>query len=145
MRRRLIFLAIGAVGLAAALAIVGRSGTDARTSTEDRDASRYETRTAAVGEVTVEATLRRLDTDGAEVEVVLDTHAVELDLDIASNAVLKVGNTKWRTESWRGDGPGGHHREGQLRFDAVGQVSGDAMLTLEGLTKPVSFSWAVLP
>lgn len=141
MRRRLTLITIGALAVAAAVALGARSANDS----DNREATKYETRTVTAGDVTVKATLLGVDTDGATVEVVFDTHAVELDLDVATEAALMVGGTRWRTEGWRGDGPGGHHREGELRFAAAGPSAGDVVLDIAGLMKPVTFSWAVVP
>jgi hypothetical protein len=124
MRPRLIAIAIGALAVAAAMALGIRSS-----DSEDRKADRYETRTATAGDVTVKATLRSLDADGATAQIVFDTHAVELDLDVAADAVLTVGGARWRVEGWRGAGPGGHHREGELRFAATGPTTGDVILS----------------
>ena len=88
---------------------------------------------------------RGSDADGATVETVFDTHAVELHVDDAIEAALTVRGTRWRTEGWRGDGPGGHHREGELRFAAAGPPAGDVVLDIAGLTQPVTFSWVVVP
>jgi len=50
--------------------------------------------------------------------VVLDTHSGSLDDDIASAAVLyDASETAHRPLAWEGDPPGGHHREGTLRFE----------------------------
>ena len=75
-----------------------------------------EVQTTQSGGVEITATLVRLDSEGALVQVVLDAHAVELDLDIADNATLIVGRAEWGPPSWDGDGAGGHHRQGQLIF-----------------------------
>ena len=114
-------------------------------STGDTTSSPFPTRTAEAGEVTVEATLLRLDADGATAKVVFDTHSVELDLDVADGATLTIGGTAWPTQGWNGDGAGGHHREGELRFDPAGPVDGEATLTIAGLDEPVTFRWPARP
>lgn len=135
MRRRLIPMVI------AAAVIVARDGG----STGDATSSPFPTRTAEAGEVTVEATLVRLDAGGATARVVFDTHSEELDLDVATGATLTVGATAWPTEGWNGDGAGGHHREGELRLDPAGPVEGEATLTIAGLAEPVTFRWPAGP
>jgi len=141
VRRRLI--AIGAAIVVAAAAIV--AFTAGRDSGGDGNgpASSFVTRTADAGEVTVEATLQRVDAGGAVASVVFDTHAVELDLDVAAGAALTVGGLSWPTEGWEGDGPGGHHREGELRFAPGGPVAGEATLTISGLDDQVTFRWPI--
>lgn len=143
MRRRLIPMVIAAAAIAAAIALVATRDDGGDTS--DATASPFPTRTAEAGEVTVEATLLRLDADGATAKVVFDTHSVELDLDVADGATLTIGGTAWPTQGWNGDGAGGHHREGELRFDPAGPVDGEATLTIAGLDEPVTFRWPARP
>jgi hypothetical protein len=56
-------------------------------------------------------------------------------------AELDVGGIAWPVTGWNGDGPSGHHREGQLRFDAAGTATGTARLVLVGFPEPVAVSW----
>lgn len=137
MRRRLIPIGVAAaVVIAGAFAVVSSRGDG---GPGDTRASRLATRTAEAGEVTVQATLRRLDAGGAVADIVFDTHSVELDLDVGAGATFTVGGTAWPVEGWDGDGPGGHHREGELRFTAAGPAGGDAVLTIAGLSEEVTF------
>ena len=53
---------------------------------------------------------------GLDFAVVLDTHSAELDADLVKSAVLLVDGKELRPISWTGAGPGGHHREGVLKF-----------------------------
>ena len=85
----------------------------------------------------------RLDDVGAIFEIVLDTHSVELSLDMAASASLEVDGNAWVVEGWDGSGPGGHHREGELRFTAQSSPSGTARLTIQGLPEPVEASWDI--
>lgn len=141
MRRRLIALtvAVAVVAVGAVAFVATRDGDDAADSASARSSRAAPSQDA--GEVTVEATLRQLDDTVAVVRVVFDTHAVELDLDVAAGATLTVGGTTWPTGGWEGDGPGGHHREGELRFSAAGPAEGDAVLSIGGLSEPVTFRW----
>jgi len=95
------------------------------------------------GEVSVKIQPRQLDARGAVFEVSLETHSGALDLDVASRARLVVGSTTWPVTGWSGDGPGGHHRSGQLRFAPAGDARGTAKLTIGGLSTPVTASWSV--
>jgi len=141
VRRRLIALtvAVAVVAVGAVAFVATRDGDDAADSASARSSRAAPSQDA--GEVTVEATLRQLDDTVAVVGVVFDTHAVELDLDVAAGATLTVGGTTWPTGGWEGDGPGGHHREGELRFSAAGPAEGDAVLSIVGLSEPVTFRW----
>ncbi len=102
-------------------------------------------RTIEAGEVTVKIQPRQLDAGGAVFTIIFDTHSVELNQDLRSQARLVVGGTTWPTASWTGDGPSGHHREGDLRFTAAGSASGTATLTIDGLPDPVTTTWTVRP
>jgi len=143
MRRRLIVT--GVVAVVAAAAIVASTAGRGSSGDSDGPASSFVSRTADAGEVTVKATLQRLDAGGAVADMVFDTHAVELDLDVPAGAVLTVGGLTWPTQGWEGDGPGGHHREGELRFAPGGPVAGEATLTISGLDDPVTFRWPTEP
>ncbi|HEX6321807.1 MAG TPA: hypothetical protein VFZ84_23295 [Burkholderiales bacterium] len=52
--------------------------------------------------------------------IVLDTHSQDLSDDLASSAVLvdDRGN-QFKALAWDGAAPGGHHRSGVLRFNAI--------------------------
>ena len=55
-----------------------------------------------------------------EFEVVMDTHSQPLDSDLTKAATLIDANGRRHASSgWQGDGPGGHHRKGTLRFPAI--------------------------
>jgi hypothetical protein len=132
--RRLATLVLG-VALAAVLVACG--GDDPPVA-----AAGFDTRTVEAGEVTVTITPTRLDGAGATFNVVLDTHSVDLDLDLAASSALKVGDEQWNGAVWDGSGPGGHHREGSLAFTAGNtEPSGTATLTIGGLPEPVSATW----
>ena len=96
---------------------------------------------AEAGSVTATATPSRIDDDGATVDIVLDTHAVELDTDLEDTTVLKVDGVTWPVAGWTGDGPGGHHRTGKLQFDSAGPATGSAHLSIAGLPQPVEIRW----
>ena len=98
-------------------------------------------RSVDAGEVEVTVTPVRVDGNGATFLVALDTHTVELDVDLVATATLRIGDTVWPTESWDGSGPGGHHRSGQLHFRAGGPANGAAQLLIAGLPEPVEISW----
>jgi hypothetical protein len=80
---------------------------------------------------------------GAVLDVALDTHSEELSMDLDS-AQLQVDGITWPITGWDGDGPGGHHREGELRFEAAGPVAGTARLALGGFGEPVDVDWRAL-
>lgn len=85
-----------------------------------------------------------------EFEIEMDTHSVELDMDIASLAVLEADNGKrLGTASWNGSS-GGHHLAGRLSFVDVAEndFSLDGARTLTLIITDVSapervFHWSL--
>lgn len=138
MRRRLI-LALGALVIVVGGALLATRDGDTNQPDAATDIG-LETRTVTVGEVDVTIQPLQLDARGATFHVTLDTHAVELDADL-TRATLEVASTDWPIDGWSGDGPGGHHREGDLRFRTSGPVVGTVLLQIPGLSEPVEATW----
>lgn len=81
----------------------------------------YETQEDDQGSVTIEATPQISPGDRQwKFKMVLDAHSVELDQDPLQVVVLldDQGNA-FKPITWDGPGPGGHHREGILIFEAI--------------------------
>ncbi|HEY0664944.1 MAG TPA: hypothetical protein VGD24_02660 [Gallionella sp.] len=76
-------------------------------------------------------------------EVVVETHARSLDEDIAGVSLLVADGERYRPVTWVGAPPGGHHRKGLLRFNAVAPRPPmlELQIRLEGDASPRSFSW----
>jgi len=94
--------------------------------------------------VTVKVTPRSLAGAGWEFEVVFDTHSGELKDDLLTAAVLVAdGRTPSSPTGWQGDGPGGHHRKGVLRFKppAASPASIELRLQRPGEAAPRVFRW----
>ena len=144
MRRRLILGAIAAAGVVAAVVLVATPGSD-DSPPAAANASGLDTRTVSAGEVDIKIEPLQLDDDGAAFAITLDTHSVELSFDLTADARLEVGATTWLVTAWVGDGPGGHHREGTLEFEATGPPTGSARLTVGGLPEPVEATWELGP
>lgn len=139
MRRRLIPAALAlAVVLAGGLVVATRGGDDGAPAAAT--GAGLETRTLSAGEIDIKVELRQLDDQGAAFAITLDTHSAELSMDLAA-AELEVAGTSWPVAGWAGDGPSGHHREGELRFEAAGPATGTARLTLPGFPEPVEVTW----
>lgn len=96
-----------------------------------------------LAQFTVKLQLRRLDRDGAVFEIIFDTHDVELDQDLVQETRLVVGETPSPTAEWSGDGVGGHHREGELRFTAASPAKGVATLSIGGLPELGGATWDI--
>ena len=144
-RRTRIWLGVAAA--AAALLAVRGVGTwiDWRdtTPTKTSPAPALPIRTVSAGAVTVKVEPRAVNTAGAVFKVSFDSHSEALDLDVARGATLVVGDVAWPVGGWSGPGPGGHHREGELRFSPAGPAKGTATLTITGLSKPVTAAWDI--
>jgi hypothetical protein len=85
-------------------------------------AAQLGTQKSSANGVTVAVTPRNLAADAKtwEFAVVLDTHTQELSDDLARSALLvdDRGN-EFKALAWEGAAPGGHHRKGVLRFNAI--------------------------
>lgn len=78
---------------------------------------------------------------GAAFTVTLNTHSVELSMDPAAVARLRIGGVEWPVVSWVGDPAGGHHRSGILTFTAAGPVEGSATIEFDGFPGSVTATW----
>lgn len=102
--------------------------------------------TSREGAVTVKVTPVELSGRSAvwRFEVVFDTHVAELNHDVLAIATLSGGGKEFRAVSWEGDKPGGHHRKGVLRFDAVKPAPSSVTLTIRNVGGPERrFNWMV--
>jgi hypothetical protein len=101
---------------------------------------------SSAGGVTVAVTPQNLAASAKswDFKVVLDTHAGELNDDLVKTATLlddKGG--RYVPVQWEGAGPGGHHREGVLKFKPITPASGAIELHIQrpGEPKPRLFRW----
>lgn len=106
----------GALVAVAAFAIAGAAG-----------AAELEARTSSAAGVTVKVTPKDVAPGAATwaFVVVLDTHSRDLSDDLVKGSVLvDARGTRYAPIAWEGAPPGGHHREGVLRFKALGPAPG---------------------
>ncbi len=137
MRRRLTVAIIAIVLVGGAIYLVNRGGDpDPGTDTT----SGLQAQEISAGEVEVRIEPVRIDDAGAVFNVALDTHSEDLSADLTL-ATLTVDGSAWAVDAWSGDGPGGHHREGELSFEPGGPATGTAILTVPGLPEPVNVNW----
>ena len=101
-------------------------------------------RTVTAGSVEVTITPVRVDNSGAAFQIKFDTHSGDLGLDVPAASRLVVDGNEWGGASWVGDPPGGHHRQGELRFKAGGTAQGEVRLTLSGLPAAVEATWTLV-
>ncbi|MEN6524743.1 MAG: hypothetical protein ABFD14_13565 [Anaerolineaceae bacterium] len=126
--------------------------TQENVATQEVDTSANLTKSDAQGAVTMEITPINLGNPGDAVifEVLMDTHSVDLSMDLAQLAVLSTDTGK-TVQATLWDAPrGGHHVEGKLSFPST--KDGSALLdgaksvtiTITNLDAPSrEFTWSV--
>jgi hypothetical protein len=109
-------------------------------------AAELATQKSSDGGVTVSVTPQNLGASAKswDFKIVLDTHSQDLSDDLVKSAVLLDGTgVQLAPVGWDGAAPGGHHREGILRFKPVTPqpVAIELRITRSGETSPRSFRW----
>jgi hypothetical protein len=90
-------------------------------------AAELETRTSSAAGVTVKVTPKDVAPGSATwvFAIVLDTHSQDLSDDLVkSSSLLDARGGRQAPIAWEGAPPGGHHREGVLRFKGLGPAPG---------------------
>jgi hypothetical protein len=79
--------------------------------------------------------------------ITLETHSQPLDDDLATAATLLADGKPCRPLGWEGAPPGGHHRKGVLRFEAVTPLPQAVELQIRrtGEASPRVFRWQLGP
>lgn len=141
--------ALAVIAVAGALVLLtgnddgSRSGSPPAAGEETAGLASLPARSVTAGAVEISIEPLRIDGSGAVFLITMDTHSEELAADLAGTATLEVGGVEWTGATWSGDGPGGHHREGELEFEAAGQADGSATLSIGGFATPVEATWAL--
>ena len=109
-------------------------------------ASELEQRMSSAAGVTVKVTPKSVAPGAAawEFGVVLDTHSQALDDDLVKSAVLVDSQgVRHAPLAWEGAPPGGHHREGVLRFKGLTALPDaiELQITRPGEPAPRVFRW----
>jgi hypothetical protein len=109
-------------------------------------AAELDTQKSSDRSVTVAVTPQSLSRDAEtwEFKIVLDSHSADLSDDLVKSAVLLDGRGgKYTPTGWDGAGPGGHHREGVLRFKPVSPrpQAIELLITRPGEPGSRSFRW----
>jgi hypothetical protein len=102
--------------------------------------------TSNLSAVAVKVTPRNVQGDVWEFDVVFDTHSQDLNDDLLKNAVLAGASGAQATPvAWNGDPPGGHHRKGVLRFNAIKPRPDTLELRIHrpGEAAPRGFRWSM--
>lgn len=95
--------------------------------------------------VTVTPTDISIDAKEWKFNVLMDTHSVELDQDIAGASIL-IDNPgeEYKPSRWEGAGPGGHHREGTLVFAPIKPYPQHLSLIIKDIGgKDRLFAWII--
>lgn len=97
------------------------------------------------GEVVIKVAPLGLTTSKWQFEVSLDTHSVELDVDLTKSSVLIVDGREFQPVSWDGSPSGGHHREGTLTFASAKTKVSSIELVLRNIggVPERSFTWTI--
>ncbi len=143
--RKLIFsvLALTAVAVAPAEWLSDNGGFGWN---EAVAASHLATQTSSARSVTVKVTPQNVADDAKtwDFAVVFDTHSADLNDDLMKSSLLLDGaGGRYAPVAWDGALPGGHHREGVLRFKPVSpqMQSIELQITRAGEDAPRSFRW----
>jgi len=109
-------------------------------------ASHLATQSSSARSVTVKVTPQNVAGDAKtwRFAIVLDTHSAELNDDLVkSSLLLDSAGGRFTPVAWDGAPPGGHHREGVLRFKPVSPQpqSIELQITRAGEDAPRSFRW----
>lgn len=109
-------------------------------------AAGLETQTNSARGVTVKVTPKNVASDAVtwEFAVVLDTHSADLSDDLVKSSLLLDGSSEqYAPVAWEGAPPGGHHREGVLRFKALSPrpQAIELQITRPGETASRPFRW----
>ena len=96
--------------------------------------------------VTVAVTPHNLSEDGKswDFKIVFDTHSQDLSDDVVKSAILlDSAGGRFFPLAWEGAGPGGHHREGVLRFQPLplSPKQIELQITRPGESALRSFRW----
>ena len=145
---RFIMIGLVAVFLAYFFFVVNR---DARESSaqnfnqQQADRGGFITQTDEQGQVSVKVTPQVLaNSTQWKFDVVFDTHSVDLNQDLVQIAVLVDDRgSEYKPTVWEGPGPGGHHREGVLVFEAISPVPSSIEVKIKdvGGVPERSFKW----
>jgi len=140
---------VAVTGIALALRTVADTGASpppvspAADREEVRSPAALRARALTVGAVDIVIEPIRIDETAAVFRVEMNTHSEELSVDLARTSVLEVDGVEWTGATWSGDPPGGHHRGGELTFEASGPATGSAILAIDGFSAPVQATWTL--
>lgn len=96
------------------------SSNTASGETTQNQSSGLETRESNDGPVSVAVTPRSLESASWDFDITLNTHSEELSEDlVAVSQLIDDQGKSFKPTAWEGAPPGGHHREGVLKFNPI--------------------------
>ncbi|OGZ09202.1 MAG: hypothetical protein A3D65_03505 [Candidatus Lloydbacteria bacterium RIFCSPHIGHO2_02_FULL_50_13] len=122
----------------------GTENVDQSANTSRLKETAWEMKTDNQGGVTVKVTPLQLSGTEWKFDIAFDTHSGSLDQDLMLIATLSGDEgVAYKPVAWEGAGPGGHHREGVLVFDAVNPMPSSVELKMKdiGGVSERSFEW----
>lgn len=132
----IVFLVIIAIGLALYFAISSqRPNTPTVTSENKAKQADFQTQTVSDAEVKYTITPLNISSDNSKTwdfEIRLDTHSGSLDQDLVSQfRLIDDKGNEYEALNWDGALPGGHHREGILKFSPISPLPGAIELSIK--------------
>ncbi|MFA5802725.1 MAG: hypothetical protein WC911_09670 [Thermoleophilia bacterium] len=135
-----------AIGLIAMSLVLISCGDESKEQENTGTGSGYISQTSTAGDITVTATPGNLGEDAStwSFNITMDAGNGDLGEDMLQAAVI-VGTdgTETGPTAWEGDGPGGLHRQGVLKFDSLKPMPKSITLKIRGVggIGERSFSW----
>jgi hypothetical protein len=111
----------------------------------EANAAEMATQTSSQGGVKITVESRGFPRDARtwDFAITLETHTQTLDDDLVHASALFADGKPYRPLGWDGSPPGGHHRKGVLRFEAVTPLPKAVELQIRraGEASPRIFRW----
>jgi len=116
--------------------------TSARTSIINSSSQKANLQTLVNNQNNVEFSVTPLSQN--EFQIVISTHSVNLDFDLTKISTLydDLGNI-YKPVKWEGSAPGGHHREGILKFPSINDKASSIRLIITDNTER-DFIWNIV-
>lgn len=141
--QKIIIFSLLTIALSAAL-----FKTASEKTSEPVEQTTLQTQTITDGPVTYKVTLKNVATKSEtwDFEISLDTHTESLDQDLI--AIVRLVDDKgneYKATQWEGAPPGGHHREGILKFSPLSSRPAFIELNIQTIddAKKASLRWTL--
>lgn len=110
----------------------------------------YEKKVSREGtiEASVEPVSFSEDSSSWDFKVILNSHSAEIDSDLAAlSELIGEKGVSYKATAWDGSPPGGHHREGILKFKPISPKPATITLRINqvGGIAERNFTWSISP